>query len=367
MTWTDEDWTDERLGALLTETFREHEALAEPEEATRIARDTMRFPDRRRGRWAAIGAAAAIAAVVAGTASYAVQRSAGDHADDGAFNGPNSAVAGGPAVNAPVPARTTAQNMADAKAVSAALLAALPKPPGTQVWSHSPNDHFRQAWSGVGPADGRLSRHAWWTVPLSRADFTHWLATHHPAGMHLQGSAPTSTSVASNGVWTDETDYVGTSTAAHTAPVLHVEFIPDGDRLAVRLDTFIAARFARTDFVPADVTRVSLRRTVTRAVGTPRTTVRTVMIDDRQRIADLVRRSNALPGAMTVPVVMSCPMTTETTIYRLEFDGPTTAETLTVPTTNCGPAEGVLRRGETRLGSTIDVSALPTLLAGYFG
>lgn len=213
---------------------------------------------------------------------------------------------------------TTHDNVVATRKLSAWMLRAVPMPPGARQWQHSPTAHYRHASMGIGPSDPKLTRTTWWTVPLSESAFEAWLRHHAPHGLTLDPDS----AAESQGVSEIDQDFSIPSTDAHTEGWVNFAFTPYDGALAVRVDTFVGARFARTVRVPKDTTSVTIRRTRqffdTRRE--PRITTRTVT--DPATMARLVALVNALPGVMTVPFVASCPMMLVQQGYQLTFTGP---------------------------------------------
>jgi hypothetical protein len=228
--------------------------------------------------------------------------------------------------SATVPGPTTAQvpstqeNKVATRKFAGWLLHAVPMPAKAHEWKHSPNSHFRKQSLWIGPSDNAFARTTWWTVPLSSAEFEAWLRKHAPKD--LTGEEGGSGIVQSTGVWEHDYDFTGTSTAAHSAGVVNFAYMPDGGGVAVRVDTFTAARFARTVLVPDDVTSVTIEHTSTsfKPKAKPHTATRT--ITDPTGIADLVEMVNGLPGELTVPTYFHCPMMPGVNSYRLTFTAP---------------------------------------------
>lgn len=322
-------WSDERLEQLLRDTFRDHEDLADPDRAVNLAGS----PDRRR-RWPAVVAAAAAVAVLAGGTAYLV----GDGPDRSSPGGPaGSSTAASPSPTPPT--GTTDQNVLATHARSTWLLHAVPMPPGSRETSESPIPEFRERNFGMGPSDAEFTLSTWWVVPTSGADFTAWLSTHAPDGLDYLDGGAGSYSVG-DGQMAQQEQVDAASTDASTAGHVVFSFLPYGDGLAVRVDTFIGARFARTVFVPEGVTEVRVRRTEVPNLG-PRggyPDPSEVRITDPADIAALVDLVNYLPGAMTVPFVHSCPAQLSTLRYQVVFVAPDTTAVLTVDGLGCEPA-----------------------------
>ena len=251
---------------------------------------------------------------------------------------------------APTPSRTTAQNVRATRALSQQLLQAIPLPPGARVQHRSPVAELRAPWVSIGPSDPALSRHLWWTVPMGGAALGRWLCSHMPHGMRTQGPVESVTSIGRTG---RELTFGGVSTSAHTAPYLDLVFVPDGVGQAVRLTTFVGARFPRTASVPAAAT-VLIRRTTTPS-GESRRPRRTVSrrVATPAAVRRLVALVNALPGSMTVPFVTSCPAAFALHTLRMTFAGPGGRYVLGGRTGSCWP-QLTLRHDGTPVGPTLD-------------
>lgn len=250
----------------------------------------------------------------------------------GAGSGPDAA---GPSSGTTTPAAsTTAGNRALARAESERLLTVLSPPQGGAVVTTSPVADLRDQLEGVGPSDRRLSRHAWWTVPMSPRDFAAWLKAQRPPGSTVEDGGSSS---APDGTMVDFVDVTGTDTAAYSAPVLTVAYLPHAGGVAVRLDTFLAARYARTTYVPTDTTRVTIR-TVTTTYGSGRRTVRHRTVSDPAEVRRLVAAANGLFGMITVPNVFHCPLMREQTTATVTFSGPSGVYAITGTATNCAAA-----------------------------
>jgi hypothetical protein len=228
---------------------------------------------------------------------------------------------------------TTHDNVVATRAFSAWLLHAVPMPRGAREWKKSPTAHYRDGTLGIGPSDPAFGRTTWWTIALSRDVFASWLHAHVPRGLRV--NPDDGEAVEGGGVWEHDVDFWAPSTATHTRGWVNFAFTQDGDRLAVRVDTFVGARFARTVRVPGDTTSVTIRRTVTPLTGRhrPQTTVRT--LTDAGTVARLVGMVNALPGSMTTDFVASCPASLDQRSYSMTFAGPHGNYVASLPTTVC--------------------------------
>ena len=245
------------------------------------------------------------------------------------------------------------------------LLHAVPMPPSAREWSHSPTSHYRHASVGIGPSDPDFTRTTWWTVSLSREAFGSWLHTHAPHGHGLRADSDSGGSVESRGVWEQDQDFLAPSTTAHTVGWVNFAFMPQGDGLVVRVDTFVGARFARTVLVPKDTTAVTIRRSERSPEphSRPHTTVRT--ITDTGAVADLVKMVNGLPGAMTTQFVASCPASVTQQSYSMAFATPQGTYVGSLPTTICWP-HLTLMHNDAKAGPPLDPGRLFTRTADKY-
>ncbi|GAB3867077.1 hypothetical protein GCM10028801_40280 [Nocardioides maradonensis] len=236
---------------------------------------------------------------------------------------------------------TTAGNRALALAESHRLLTVLSPPSGGRVVASAPAASLRdQAW-GMSPSDSSLSRHAWWTVPMAPTVFVAWLREQHVAGLTSSDGG----SVGGTGIGTiDITNFTGDSTAAYSAPTLSFGYVPHAGGVAVRLDTFLAARYARTTYLATDTTRVLIRTVTTYADGRRRTT-RGRTVSDPAQVRRLVAAANGLYGIVTVPNIFHCPMMLSTTTATAVFSGPSGTYAVSGPSTTCGAVLSVRHDG----------------------
>ncbi|MCW2794100.1 MAG: hypothetical protein JWO76_3198 [Nocardioides sp.] len=261
-------------------------------------------------------------------------------------------------------AATTHDHVVATRRFSAWLLHAVPMPPGAREWHRSPTAHYRRGSVGIGPSDPRFTRTTWWTVSLSSDALVSWLRHHAPRALRPEPGS--GASVESMGVWERDQDFVAPSTRAHTSGWVNFAFMPRGDGLVVRADTFVAARFARTVLVPSDATSVRIRRTErsTRPHPRPHRALRTVR--DPRAVAALVEMVNALPGAMTTAFVASCPSSVTQQRYSMTFASPHGQYVASLPTTNCWPRLALERDGE-RAGPPLDPGPFTRAADGYLG
>ncbi|HJQ04184.1 MAG TPA: hypothetical protein VJ872_01975 [Nocardioides sp.] len=239
------------------------------------------------------------------------------------------------------PSSTTAGNRVIALAASQHLLIVLRPPKGGHAVDSSPTADLRDPLEGVGPSDSRLSRHAWWTVPMSAQDFGTWLRSQHPDGLTVSDGGSSS---APDGTMVDIAELDGTSTAAYSAPVLTVAYLPHDGGVAVRLDTFLAARYARTTYIPTDTTRVAIR-TVTTTFDSKRRTTRHRTVSDPAQVHRLVAAANGLFGTVTIPNIFHCPLMRKQTTATVTFTGPSGTYAITGTATTCAAALALTHDG----------------------
>lgn len=302
------DWTDDELGALLTDTFRSREALADPEMAVRIADGV---PDRRR-RWPAmVAAAASVAILVTGTA-YVVAKPDRSPAGGASSSNPPTVI--------PTPRLTDADNLRAAAKESARVLRLAPLPPGAERLPGKPPG-WPDAGFGMSPSNESLTRTAWFAVPISADAVQEFLLSHVPVGM-----APDEGVGNSVGVRTyDYTTPHPQEPAAYTGPSLLVQWYDTGATTAIRFDAVLASRRARTPatYLTGTVTSVDIDRTVENHTGRGNTrtlpTVRLSANNDPGGLDRLVATLNGLYGAVVSTSLHSCPAQLETTTYRFNF------------------------------------------------
>lgn len=294
------DWTDEELGDLLSETFRSREGLADPE----TARTLTAFAVMPRRGHTAVVAAAAVVVLVAGGMAYLAHRGSQDDAEPVTSSTSSTASSG------------TAANLATASRLSASLLHALPMPPGSTKLDRSPAEALDGPW--FKSAHRGLAHQSWWTVPMTSAEFEGWLRSHPPRGLTLGASGTSGVA----GALVEDREFDGPGTAAYTGRALDVSYLPHGDRLAVRISTYVNARYARTVLVPASTRSVAIRLVTTTTDARQRRTTTTATVTEPTEVGRLVGRFNALPGTGVDRFAHSCPAVLLAKDYTLEFRGP---------------------------------------------
>ena len=326
--------------------------------------------DSRARRWRPrravfVSVAAVVVVLVVAGAIYAVARG-DDQASRGATPSTTSQAAAPSSVATTPTGATTRDNVRATRARSRWMLHAVPMPRGSREWSRSPEPAFRQRTFGVGPADQRFTRSTWWTVPVSEPEFETWLSTHVPTGLTFRPDDGGAYSV-DDGRMAQQDDLNAAGSSAYTPGFLVFSSLPYGDGLAVRVDTFIGARFARTTFVPKDTSAVRITRIKGSTTGTrPRVPTRrtTLEVTDRAGIADLVAAVNRLPGSMTVPFVASCPAILVQTRYAVSFTTPRGTHRLSFDGGPCWPQARLFENG-TRTRPTLEPGDLASTLDRY--
>ncbi len=301
-------WTDDELGALLTDTFGSREGLADPDRAVRVADEVRGHPRR----WPVMVAAASVAILIAATV-HAVNEP--DRAP------PVSASSPPPTAVSPTPGPTDAANLRAAARESERVLRLVPLPPGARRLPGKPAGWPPDAGFGMSPSNRSLTRTAWYDVPLDVDAMQAFLLSHVPDGM-----APGDGLGSSVGVRTyDYATPQPREPAAYTGPSLLVQWYATGRATVVRFDVVLASRRARTPstYLTGPVTSVDIDRTVENHTGRGSAqtlpTVRLSADRDADRLSRLVRAFNGLYGAVVSTSLHSCPDQTETTTYTFVF------------------------------------------------
>jgi hypothetical protein len=299
------DWTDAEISTLIADAMTAHEDDVDADRARELAFGVE--PSRR--HWPAVMAASVAVIVVGGVALYVAVRS-GDDAAAPATTGPTS---GGDTTATSVPG-TTAENRQLAIAASEAALASMPVPEGSVELNGKP-DGWPGGSMGLGPADWRLGRTAWWSVPLSVDEVVAFLTENAPAGMRRPEGEEVVPDGNSDGVgYTDYSVISPAEPAAYTGPSLLVQFKQIGDNTVLRLDTFLAARYAVSpqhritgEVSAVQIVRVRPGKPFGSDDGGPLPTVRLEEPADAALINKLVDSFNGLYGSAADVAAMGCP------------------------------------------------------------
>jgi len=299
------DWTDAELSTLIAEAMTAHEDDVDADRARELAFAVE--PARR--HWPAVMAAAVAVILVCGAAVYVAARN-GDDGAAPAVSGPTSA---GDTTVAPA-LGTTEENRQRAIAASETALASMSLPAGAEQLEGKP-DGWTGGGMGMGPADGTLTRTAWWSVPLSVDQVVVYLTDYAPAGMQRTEGEEVVPAGSSDGVsYTAYSVITPADPAAYTAPTLLVQFAQIGDHTVVRLDTFLAARYAVSPQhrIAGEVTAVQIDRvrpsgSFGSGDGGPLPTVRLAEPADAALIDELVDAFNGQYGSPTAGLTLPCP------------------------------------------------------------
>jgi hypothetical protein len=303
------EWTDTDLQTLIGDAMSGREGDVAPGRARELARAAI--PARR--HWHGVAAASVGVILVCGAVVYVVAR--GSDQSIQPVSGPATST-GGPTTNGTEPG-TTRENYQRAVAASEAAVASVPVPDGSQRLAGKPS-----GWPAdeniLGPADGSLTRTAWWSTPLSVDEVAAFLADHTPPGTRLpSGDNPVVSPILDGAGYAEYNTVVSADPAAYSAPRILVQFAAIGDHSALRIDTFLAARYAvpDDDRVAADVTSVEIVRVTAPKEfggvgdGGPLPPVVLTAADDPAAVDRLVSAFNGLYGSEVDAFGwMSCPM-----------------------------------------------------------
>lgn len=347
--------SDDDLGALLTETFRANEHLADTDRAVAIA---SAAPSRRHAGPMLLGAAAAVVLVVAGSA-YVVSRGGDERSDIRLGPAPTSGT---------VPGRTAADvsraNQEFAEHITDDALERLREraaqmPGGAREVRAGDVPALAHLMSYIGPGYGHdFTRSAFLEAPGDAHQVALWFAAHPPVDAISDGG-PTGVGGSRNadGSWSDEVlfDYPsGPEVSQHASLASLVQVTPQGSGVGIRVTVFGSWRPGRPAASFAhDVESIRVRVTdwvIGRNGGHARTTHHTWTLTSPSEVGRVVSRYNALPGGAAVG--MSCPMPRATRTYHLAFA--TSSGTLTVTgRTGCGAALSV-QRGARQVPPLVD-------------
>lgn len=297
--------SDDELGSILTETFRQHERPSDADVARRIARAATASHRAHRG-WPAIAACAAATAIVAGSASVLVRHDGIKHP---------------PAISSNAAGNVEAIHRADASTLLQRLVE-WPQLPNAQTAAAAPSPMLRTP--AVQPLDSdavhQLHDTAFWTVPhASVSDLVRALSarsapidgTSAQQG-RLTGAANTDLGAVMTTTVTWQADgHPNDGTDSYTAPTLELMLVQVGTDVDIRADAWTSWRPAR----PSDSIvggRVTSVRVSYQPPGVSQGAARSVVLTDPatiRRLAAMVNGLRTLPpgGVMNCPAVPAVP------------------------------------------------------------
>jgi len=309
--------TDDELAALLTETFADHEHLADADRAIAIAISPGR--PSHRGR-VLLGAAAAVALVAAGT-TYVVTRgseeaplSSPDHRSPAIFGDHQPPLP---------PLQTDAANRAAAARAALAAAASVPAYPGaTETGPHGVPELNGQNVTISGSGAYTVIRERWWVVTGTTAKaVAQWYSRHAPDGFHSEGVG----GQRGDGPWINDVDFYrpngdllppnGVSIEVQTVDT------PRGVGVRAVVDSVYPPARPGTSYVQ-DVTSIDVRVIETHIdPGSDHPVRRSFTVTDPARVLRIATVFDSLNGYP--PFLHSCPFMADVTSYRILFHTPT--------------------------------------------
>lgn len=253
------------------------------------------------------------------------------------------------------PARTDAENAADARRAQIAALSRLRLPAGSVRLAGRPSGLSNDVGFSItnGPE-------AWFRVPMARAPLKTYLFAHAPIGMPSDGSwgeGPVTTSL---GFFTQH----ASEPAEFTGPDLQVEWGYFDGYTLLHVQSQVQVRHVRpadSFVVPAQVTGVEITRTgSTRIINGPTAAPVHVSAPNRASIDRLSAAANRLYGSFVEGAVRMCAMIPDPALqYTVTFTGPTTITYTWRP--QCFGQVTVMRDGRT-LPVTLDPGAFAAVV-----
>lgn len=217
------------------------------------------------------------------------------------------------------------------------LLAAMPRPAGSQSASASQVPALAHTGLSLSGPDLSPTQVGFWLVPVRDVHaLADWYSLHPPAGMTSEAHAIGEGRDA-DGSYSDDVFYNGDPSGPAPGSAAVIELAAVGSNVGVRITVYTSWSPARptASMAPADVSAV--RIDVTTDAKT-----RSVSVRDPARIAQLVHAYNALPG--THGFAHSCPLQLHQTSYRLTFLGATGSVVATL-SASCTPMWTVSANG----------------------
>lgn len=267
-------WTDERLEALLTQTFAGHKGDVDADVAQHLAATATSAPRPRRTLIVVAAAAAVVLTVVLTAWLLPGTR----ETQPVPTSRPSPVVAG--------------NNRALARAEAVRVLAAIPVPPGATRVTNSPARTLNQLGVYAQEVDSSLTQTAWYVVPLGHRELVEWYVANSPSNTS-SAYPPDSTTPATEG---DLYWQPGSASDAFSQPAAVVSYARLGPyRTALRADATLAARFDRTSetLLPVVVDSVEIARS---ELGNPTDRPSTRRVTDPVIAARIAVRFNDLDG-----------------------------------------------------------------------
>jgi hypothetical protein len=347
--------TDDALRDLLTETFRAHETLADPDRAVAIAA-APRHP-RRTGRLL-VAAAAAVALVAGGTTYTRSMQPDGTHP----ATSTHPSVSPQPVHQPPLPPLLTdAANRAYTRGLVRRLVTRLlaAAPPGARRVTATEVTPLRRltTYSGSFGGPHAVNASLYWLVPGDAKTVARWYVANPLRGYRADGAGPgegpdggIGGSSLANGGWSYDTDfYVPSETSVQGSGSIQVQTTQLGTQTGVRATVFGEWYPARplASFVQ-DVTSIDVRIVHQRLVPRGPTKRRSFTLTNRPLVLRAATAYNALPGT-TSHTMLGCPMMRTSDVYRVVFHTKTGDVSLTWNTGNCDDG-AIVRRDGQRVG-----------------
>jgi hypothetical protein len=332
--------TDDELGDRLSETFADHEHLADPDVAVRIATATGR--PRQLGRML-LGSAAAVA-LVAGWSTYALTRGS-----DRAPETPRPGVTDAAEHQPPLPeVRTNAENRAAAQRAADRLIGRVPIYTGARTSPAIPALH--PTYASFSASGHTVTRTRWWTVTgATSRGVARWYAAHPVRGLVSDGHVDSTTRTGGPTVWfatfsppgqSERMPPVGDHVVVETTP------LPSGVGVRLTVESVWPPARPVSSYVQ-DVSSIDVKQTVYRVVGKRLTmfAYTYTAAAEPERVLRAARAFNALVGMN--PVELNCPLIRSSYTDRITFHTATGDVVAVSKTDACSSGVTVTRDGHT--------------------